>query len=180
VTIIDSLGAERTAPLFVVSPAQINYLVPPGTAAGKATVVVAVGARVTGIATIDIDPISPGFFNAPGGYPAALLQKFTANGSETVVLDGAGIDLGPPADALYLILFGTGLRGLSGPRGVTAHWQSAEASGEATVSFSGAQGGFDGLDQVNLLLPRSLAGLGGVSITFSFDDVDASVSIVVR
>ena len=48
------------------------------------------------------------------------------------------------------------------------------------MSFSGAQDGFDGLDQVNLLLPRTLAGLGGVSITFSFDDVDASVSIVVR
>jgi uncharacterized protein (TIGR03437 family) len=105
------------------------------------------------------------------------LQKFTANGSEIVTLDGSGIELGSPQDSLYLILFGTGLRG---PRGVTAHWQSAEAAGEATVSFSGAQGGFDGLDQVNLLLPRSLAGLGGVSITFSFDDVDASVSIVVR
>ena len=100
VTIIDSLGAERMAPLFVVSPVQINYLVPLGTAAGKATVVVAVGARVTGIATIDIDPISPGFFSAPGGYPAALLQRFTANGSETVVLDGSGIDLGAPADKL--------------------------------------------------------------------------------
>src|SRR5207244_3485088 len=39
----DRAGAERLAPLFFVSPGQINYQVPPGTASGLATVTVTSG-----------------------------------------------------------------------------------------------------------------------------------------
>ncbi len=41
VTVTDSAGVSRTAPLLYVSPTQINYQVPTGTAAGTATVTVA-------------------------------------------------------------------------------------------------------------------------------------------
>ncbi len=34
----------------------------------------------------------------------------------------------------------------------------------AEVSFAGAQGAFVGLDQVNVLVPRSLAGRGEVKV----------------
>ena len=39
VGIVDSLGTKRYAPLFYVSPTQINFQIPPGTALGEALVV---------------------------------------------------------------------------------------------------------------------------------------------
>jgi uncharacterized protein (TIGR03437 family) len=35
VKVRDSAGVERSAPLFFVSPNQINYQLPPGTASGR-------------------------------------------------------------------------------------------------------------------------------------------------
>jgi uncharacterized protein (TIGR03437 family) len=36
----DSVGNERPAPLFFISPTQVNYQIPPGTAAGVASVTI--------------------------------------------------------------------------------------------------------------------------------------------
>jgi uncharacterized protein (TIGR03437 family) len=55
---------------------------------------------------------------------------------------------------LFLILFGTGLRGRSSLSNVSATIGGVKAP----VEYTGAQGEFAGLDQVNLALPRSLAG----------------------
>jgi N-acetylneuraminic acid mutarotase len=46
VRVRDRLGVERLAPLFFVSPNQINYKMPPGTADGEATVTVMDGDRI--------------------------------------------------------------------------------------------------------------------------------------
>src|SRR5262249_9652231 len=43
VKVKDSAGAERLAPLFSVSPTQVNYQIPVGTAAGEATVIITSG-----------------------------------------------------------------------------------------------------------------------------------------
>lgn len=63
------------------------------------------------------------------------------------------------------ILFGTGFRNNSGMNNVTAQLGGTGAQ----VSFAGAQGGFAGLDQANVLLPRSLAGRGEVNLVLSVD-----------
>src|SRR5262249_2998398 len=54
VKVKDSASAERLAPLFSVSPAQVNYQIPVGTAAGAATVIITSGdGRVsTGVSLI--------------------------------------------------------------------------------------------------------------------------------
>src|SRR5207247_548776 len=39
-SVIDSTGVQRSAPLIFVSPAQINFVVPDGTAAGAANFIV--------------------------------------------------------------------------------------------------------------------------------------------
>src|SRR5262249_14905063 len=43
ITVRDSAGTERIAPLFFVSPMQVNYQVPPGTVEGNATVIATAG-----------------------------------------------------------------------------------------------------------------------------------------
>src|ERR1019366_10391369 len=76
----------------------------------------------------------------------------------------ATINLGPATDTLYLVLYGTGFR-------------NARAMDNVDFLIGGIavgpQPGFPGLDQINLPLPRSLAGAGDVSV---FAAIDAQFS----
>ncbi len=179
VRVKDSAGLERLAPLFYVSPGQVNYLVPAGTAPGAVTVTIG-----TASGSAQVNSIAPGLFtaNANGkGAPAATAARYSADGSATPVAvfqcaGGGGtcstspISLGGPTDQVYLTLYGTGIRGLSSPAGVRCQIGGVDAP----VVFAGAQGGFVGLDQVNVILPQSLAGKGEVDLALTVDGVAAN------
>ncbi|MGE0131650.1 MAG: SBBP repeat-containing protein [Blastocatellales bacterium] len=184
VKVRDSAGGERLAPLFFVSPSQINFQIPAGAKNGLATVTVtdANGGAAAGV--VMISPVAPGLFsaNADGqGVAAAVALRIKADGSQSydpiAEFNAAQnrfvarpIDLGPPSDQVFLILFGTGLRNRSALSTVTA-----QIGGEsAEVLFAGAQGGFIGLDQLNIRLPRSLAGRGDVEVTLTVDGKTAN------
>ena len=81
------------------------------------------------------------------------------------------IDLGPAGDEVYLILFGTGFRGRSALSAATV------LAGGVTVpvQYAGNQGSLTGVDQLNLLLPRVLAGRGDVSVALVVDGKPANV-----
>ena len=64
-----------------------------------------------------------------------------------------------PTDQVFLVLFGTGIRG-AGTGGV----QVTVGGQSAPVLFAGDQGTFAGLDQINASLPHSLAGSGNVTV----------------
>jgi uncharacterized protein (TIGR03437 family) len=81
------------------------------------------------------------------------------------------IDLGSGADRVFLILFGTGVRG----RSPFAKLSASIGGIEAPVFYAGAQGDLAGLDQINLLLSRALAGRGVVDIVFAVDGVIANI-----
>jgi uncharacterized protein (TIGR03437 family) len=52
---------------------------------------------------------------------------------------------------------------------------------DAQMTYAGAQGGFAGLDQINLRLPRNLAGRGEVAIELIVDGRRANtVKVSVR
>lgn len=70
------------------------------------------------------------------------------------------IDLGPPTDQVFLLLYGTGIRG----RGTTPNTTVTVGGATQTVQYTGAQGQFLGLDQVNVRLNRNLAGRGLVDV----------------
>jgi len=179
VTVRDSANVDRQAPLFFVSPGQINYLVPSGTSPGDATVTIASGdgSRATG--RIKVEAVAPGLFSANSngqGVAAAVVLRVKANGDRIYEaisrFDTAQqkfvsvpIDLGPDTDAVYLILYGTGVRFRSALSAVTASIGGANAG----VLYAGGDTGFVGLDQVNVLLPRSLAGRGEVDATLTVD-----------
>src|SRR5262249_54622792 len=74
------------------------------------------------------------------------------------------IDLGAPDDQVFLILFGSGLRGRSALSAVTA----TVGGTSSAVSYAGLQG-LGGVDQINLLLPASLAGWHGVDVKINVD-----------
>jgi uncharacterized protein (TIGR03437 family) len=75
------------------------------------------------------------------------------------------IDLGPEADQVILVLFGTGIRFRSMLSAVTVRVGGIDAQ----VVFAGDQGGFAGLDQVNARLSRSLIGRGNVDVVLTVD-----------
>jgi uncharacterized protein (TIGR03437 family) len=190
VKVRDRMGVERSAPLLFVSPTQINYQIPPGTAVGGlAAVTVTRGGVLAAAGVVEIATVVPGIFtfNSSGsGVPAALAFRIKADGTqqyEPVARVDPGqstyvpqpIDLGSANDNVFLILYGTGIRFWSSSVIATIGGVSSE------VLYAGAAPGFVGLDQVNLRLPRSLAGLGQVSVTLTVDGVAAnSVLINVR
>ena len=175
VAVTDSLGTQRNAPLFYASPGQVNYLVPDGTASGKATAAFTMNGKVASISTLQVAASAPGIYTASQngkGVAAAYVQPVTQGLTLPYLLifkcDLSGlncastpINLGV-ADQVYLDLFGTGLRGASNVT-VLIGGQTLP------VKYSGPQNTYPGLDQVVVLLPKSLAGLGEVDLTVMAD-----------
>ena len=180
VTVLDSLGVARSAPLFYVSPSQINYQVPPATATGWAYVTVKNGAGVSSSATTRIVPAAFSIFTANSngtGVPAAYLQRGKADGSQQIEIVGqynaalnnwvtTPIDLGPASDQVYLVLFGTGVRGWDGSVAPVVCYFGTDTTSyiPALPAYAGIQPNFVGVDQINVLLPRSLAGKGEINL----------------
>jgi len=184
VRVVDSLGTARLAPLFYVSPTQINFEIPPGTAEGTAAVSIGPpgmsGASFTGFGNLEVARVAPGLFTADAsgrGYPAALVYRYR-NGAyisadpvarydqATSRVVAVPVDTSPVTDELYLILFGTGLRYRSSLSSITAQIGGYDAQ----VLYAGAQGSFVGLDQLNLRLPAALATASGeFDVTITVD-----------
>lgn len=181
----DSANIERLAPLFFVAPTQINYLVPAGTAAGQATILITSGTGIVSGSVVEIANVAPGIFVADAsgrGLPAANALTFRADGSSSsrpvAQFDPASsrfvavpIDLGAIDDRVFLSLFATGVRGRSSLDAVRAIINGVEAP----VSYAGDQGGFAGLDQINIELPRALEGSGLVDVVLIVDGQIANV-----
>jgi uncharacterized protein (TIGR03437 family) len=173
VTVADAHGISRPAELFYVSQTQINYQVPPGVAAGNASVTVSVNGNPVANGTVPIAAVAPGLYtaNATGqGVAAAIVVTVHADGSSGFVFTfqpgtatAIPIDLGLDTDQVVLELFGTGIRGHSGT--VT----SRIGSTTVPVAYAGPQGVYVGLDQVNILLPKSLRGAGAAIIALTVD-----------
>lgn len=187
----DSLGTTRNAPLFFVSPTQINFQIPAGTAVGNATVSVLSNGSAVAQAVVTIESVAPGIFtaNATGrGVPAALVFRLKADGSQSyeslAQFDSAQnafvstpIDLGATTDQVFFIGYGTGLRNRSSLATVNATLGGVAA----TVSYIGAQETYAGLDQFNVAIPRSLTGRGNVDLVLSVDGKTANtVTINIR
>lgn len=179
VSVRDASGTSRNAPLFYVSPTQINFQLPAGVSAGSATVSVLRDGTTVGQGALTVETVAPGLFtaNASGqGVPAAVVQRVKADGAQTfepvAQFDSAlnrfvplPIDLGAATDQLFLVGFGTGFRNRSALSAVTGTIGGTSAQ----VLFAGAQGDFAGLDQANIAIPRSLAGRGDADLIFSVD-----------
>ena len=179
VVVRDSAGIEKIAPLFFVSPGQINFLMPTGLSLGPATVIAVNAEGHVASGSVTISSVAPGLFaaNADGrGVPAAVVLRIKTNGVQVyepvAVFDAqqnefiaAPIELGSEGEQVFLVAYGTGLRGRSALNAV-----SGRLGGEtADVLFAGAVTGFSGLDQLNLRIPRALAGRGEVGFELTVD-----------
>ncbi len=157
VTLKDSSGTSLPAGVLYVSPTQVNYQVPATAASGAGTVTITSnGTSVSG--TVNITATYPGIFKQTADGLAAAQVLRIHNGQQTYENVTAAPEV-MGSDTLYLILYGTGI----GTATVTATIGGVNS----TVQYSGAQGTYPGLDQVNLLVPSTLAGKGKVSVSLT-------------
>src|SRR5262249_51260214 len=125
VLVRDAAGIERTAGLFFVSPNQLNYHLPPETALGPAQITITTRDNRILSGSVEITPIAPGLFAANGngqGVAAGLALRRYADGAiayePLAKLDAAQsqlvaapIDLSRADEEVFLVLYGTGVRG---------------------------------------------------------------------
>lgn len=182
----DSADVGRDAGLYFVAPGQVGFLVPPGTAAGPATVLITSPEGPVYTAGVEVTRVAPALFSADAsgqGVAAATIQRMRADGVQDVEAvaryDAAEgrwvavpVDFGAAGDQVHLALYGTGIRLRNALAEVTARVGPLDLP----ASFAGAHPNFPGVDQVNVALPRSLAGAGPVRVSLS---VAGTVSNVV-
>jgi uncharacterized protein (TIGR03437 family) len=186
ILIKDAQGVEKTADLIFVSPGQINYVIPAGLSEGTATFRL-LGADGTSIKAefARLSTLAPGVFaaNANGqgittGYVVRVrpgnvqtLEPVTRYDQAEGKFVPVPIDLGTEAESVFLVLFGTGWRNAASLSSV-----SVTIGGVASpVQYAGKQPTNDGLDQINALLPRELAGRGDVTIEVRVSGLPANV-----
>ncbi|MGH9801412.1 MAG: heme-binding protein [Blastocatellia bacterium] len=162
VRVIDSRNVEHAAPLFFVSPGQINYLIPDKAALGVTQIVITSGSGEISRGELQLTNSAPAIFTASytgRGLPVALTTFDGAIYDSIINGDGSARAVNPGSSwrPNYLLLFGTGLRSVNGLR-------VRIGSTEVIPMYAGAQGSFAGLDQINLMLPPNSPG-GTTDIT---------------
>jgi uncharacterized protein (TIGR03437 family) len=185
VSVTDARGATRPAPVYYVSAGQVNFVVPAGTGPGPAVFTVTNADGVQSLGTVDIAPVSPAFYtmNQNGtGVVAGYVQVVPASGKPSVEpvysCPGGGapcttkpIDVSNPSDQFYLTMFGTGFRGITSVQDATVMIGNQRVP---LLLYAGAQGQFEGFDQMNVQIPNSLAGAGVVNIVATVNGVTSN------
>ena len=188
VTVRDSGNTTRNASIFYTSPAQINVRIPTGTVNGAATLTALQGGTSVASGSVTVATVAPGLFSANAdatGVVAGYIQRIKNNVSteEAILIYDAtakryitkAVDVSSTTDKIYLIIFGTGLRNRTSLSGVVCDIGGTPV----TVEYAGAQGTYEGLDQLNLLLPAStLVGKGEVNINLKVDTISANTVTV--
>lgn len=186
----DAFGTERIAPLFFVSPNQVNYQVPAGSVPGIATVTILDSEGRASVGFANLSFVSPGLFtaNANGsGPPTGAVYRLRADGTSSIEPlsqpQGSSnvpipIDVSNPNEQVYLVLFGSGFRYRSALSAAIVTFSplvnGAFTPVNGSVSFVGKQGALVGLDQLNVRAPSTLAGRGEVNLGFNVDGRQAN------
>jgi uncharacterized protein (TIGR03437 family) len=159
---VEVLVNGRLAPLYFVSPGQINAQVPWETEPGQAQVLVRRGGTSSRPAILMVQPAEPSLFALGGaGFGPAIAVRGTNGrlvtpdnqpaGGEVVILYASGLGpVDPPVP--------TGGTGSMAVLSRATRPQRALLNGvPATVQFAGVAPGFVGLFQINLQLPETFS-----------------------
>ncbi len=162
------------AGLFFVSTGQINFEIPGGTADGaNIAITVTNSDNSTRTGTFTVVRSATGIFSAKASGQGAAAAQTTFDGvTFQNTFDAAGnekdVDAGTKSKPNVLILYTTGVRntpaanpndGNGVAEAVTVKIQGVQAQ----TLFAGPQG-LVGLDQINVIIPPEMAGLGSVRI----------------
>jgi uncharacterized protein (TIGR03437 family) len=174
VLVRDSAGFSRPAPIYYVSPEQINFVAPSGLAPGAATVTVQRAGAADRTGSAEIRAVAPSLFSMDGtgkGVAAATAIRVVGSRQDPVSVFqcGAGGCAPVPIELnsapTYLTLYGTGIRNRSALGAVTCTIGGVSVP----VLYAGPQPDFPGLDQVNVALDFSRRISGEVDVVITAD-----------
>ena len=179
VSITDSKGNVTSAPLIFVSPSQVTFQVPASVAAGTASVTVASPGSSQTASNVVIAPVAPAVFTVNGnGLIGGYAVRVSSSGTQTIEpayalnpqgsFSAAPINMGSATDKVYLAIYATGVQA-AGQSNVTV-----TVNGVSTQVVYAGTSGFNGVDQINVLLPASLAGSGTVALQVTAGGIAAN------
>jgi uncharacterized protein (TIGR03437 family) len=165
------------APLFYVSPGQINAQAPFEVLAGLATVVVKRGATASSPTVVNVAPFSPGIF---------IMDQVTSQGAILHANFSLVSSTNPARAGETLAIYATGLGPLQGvvrtgdpaPVAITTTLPVVHIGAFlANVAYSGTAPGFAGLYQVNVVVPPGLS-LGTQPVQITMNGMASNVATV--
>ena len=159
---------NKPAPLYFVSPGQLNVLVPYATTGPTATIVVQNSGVNSNTVTVPVAATSPGIYaldQSGSGGGAILHADYSivnpakpAIGGETVLIYLTGLGTVTPAVADGTAGTGSALHPADADLAVYVAGQ------QASVVFKGLAPGFPGLYQINVTLPQFLKASGNLPL----------------
>ena len=171
------------APLYYVSPKQINAQVPYGLAAGAATMQVTISGSTVSTQEVTISAAAPGIFttNQTGAGSGSILSS----NNYQVVSQSAPTHVGA-----YISIYCTGLGAVNGaivegnpapnPALNTVIVPQVSVGGiSATVTFSGLAPGFAGLYQVNVQVPVGVTAGIAVPVVLTSNGLSSNTATIV-
>ncbi|MFN0119068.1 MAG: Ig-like domain repeat protein [Blastocatellia bacterium] len=186
VTIKDSAGVSRPAAMLYVSPGQVNVVMPEASADGRAVISFMTNGRERSAGEITVFQVAPGLFTADGtgnGAPLGILLRAGLSGAQQFqalfTVDPVTNQVRPailPLSAalatgedLYLILYGTGVRGATSAANVRAQLDGVDLE----IAYVVAQSEYAGLDQINIRISPTLRLTGEADLVITVDGVTA-------
>jgi uncharacterized protein (TIGR03437 family) len=154
ITVQDFNGVERLAPLYFVSPLQINYQVPAGTASGPALIKVTNGNNQTTVGATIVANSAPSIFtlDQSGKGAAVALDAFNFSGAP---FNATRTDGQPNVIAIYGTGLGDDATDIDG--NANSSVQAAIGGQTARVLYAGRAPGFVGLNQLNVEFPAGIS-----------------------
>ena len=171
------------AELLFVSATQINFLMPSTVATGGILDVTVTNANATTrIGKVRVEAFAPGLFSALASGKGVAAANWTTTGQQPYpsvynIVGGqpvhADLDAGTIQKPTFLVLYATGVRGAPNTvandpaPGFTNVAESCTVTIQgvpAKIDYAGPQGSFFGLDQINVVIPPELAGLGVLNV----------------
>jgi len=169
----DNSGGARLAPLLYVSPSQINFEMPAGTASGDTTLELLNSPTQISPLAIQVRPVAPGIFTFENNTAAAYALRLERDGKQTVLSVRSTIVLDDRP--VYVVLYATGIRN----RSSLANVQVTIGGISVSVEYAGPEGsGVPGLDQVNVRLTPDLKGVGIANLVLTVDGVSSNTASV--
>jgi uncharacterized protein (TIGR03437 family) len=161
------------ARLLFVSPGQINFIMPKGVANADSASFTVNNNGLVSSGKVKLVDAAPGVFTADGGGTGTAAAACGMVVDNVFQFSNQPCAVSTDTTSGFLIIFGTGWRNTTTT--VTVGGTSL------TPAFSGPQGTFAGLDQINVVLPASLAGKGELDMTVSANSiVSATVKVSVK
>ncbi len=167
------------ADLLFVGTTQINLIIPTGTATGGIVDILVTNANSTTVpGKVRVETFAPGVFSAKADGKGVAAADWTITGQFPYpkvysIVGGqpthVDLDAGTKQKPTFLVLYASGVRNapdtvandpVAGLKNVAESCRVTIQGVPARVDYAGRQPDFFGLDQINVVIPPELSGLG--------------------